>query len=281
MVGFFYFLNSKVEEKKLVKEDVVKTDKIAGAEVISVTNAHISFGLTLDQASPNIGYPTGLKQYPNLTWEEKNIKINSNPRDHDNTGIQYPQFIGGSVVKKLNGYIYSLIDSAISEDKEMIATGGSYDNSVRLSVGYNVNGVYNGIVSIELVMTDFTSGGNGNHDILYPINWDLKSDRLLSPNEIFCSKDWIPTLMPIARKVLVEYVNQHFAKSNDSDSIIDWINDGTSNNPINWQYLLLSDQWDKVGVTVVFQPYQVFSGASGIVKVYIPDSIGSPFLCLP
>jgi hypothetical protein len=218
-----------------------------------------------------------LKQYPRLTREEKNIEGNSDARAED-IEVHYPQFIGGSIVKKLNGYIYSLIESTINEDRKMVTPGvDSLENSVQLSVKYNVIGVYNGIVSIEVVMTDFTGGGNGNHDKLFPINWDLKSDRLLNPADIFCSKDWISTLMPIARKVLMQYYDQNFTEPNDAEWIIGGINDGTSSDPSNWENLLLGDG----GVTVVFQPYQVFSGASGITKVYIKDSISPHFLCLP
>lgn len=286
IAGFFYFFSNKTEKNILVDEsarkvaetNIVQTD----TETTSPTNEYISsdvyiFGLNIPPSSPAIGFPTGLKQYPRLTWEEKNIESNSNAKS-ENIEVHYPQFIGGSIVKKLNEYIYSLIESTISKDQKMVVPGAdSIENSVQLSAKYNVVGVDNGIVSVEVVMTDFTGGGNGNHNVSYPINWDLKSDRLLIPDDIFCSKNWISTLMPMARKMLLQYYDQNLGIPNLPDDLIEWINRGTSSDPSNWKNLLLS----KRGLIVVFEPYQVSSGSSGIIRIYIPDSVSPPFLCLP
>ena len=250
----------------------------------SISDKYI-FNLNIVPSLPNVGFPTGLKQYPILTWQEKTI---SSEKNLEHIDVKYPEFIGGSTVKKLNGHIYLLIEAIISQDRQESAQtikdnpdAYPFEKSVSLDARYNVIGVDNGIVSVELVTTDFTGGGNGNHDEPYPINWDLKSDRLLSPSDIFCSKNWISTLMPMARKVLLQYYNQtpNVIQPIDSDTIR-WINDGTSadnGDSSNWQNFLLS----KGGLIVAFPPYQIFSGVFGITRIYIPDSATPHFLCLP
>ena len=110
-------------------------------------------------------------------------------------------------------------------------------------------------------------------------HWDLKSNRLLSPSDIFCSKDYISILMPLVRKQIIDNFNQ------DSDflihplpsAIIQGINDGTSNDPNNWKYFLIRND----GLVVVFQPYQVTSGAGGIVRAFISNPTDPHILCLP
>jgi hypothetical protein len=59
--------------------------------------------------------------------------------------------------------------------------------------------------------------------------------------------------------------------------MIDQINSGTENKPENWDNFLVSDK----GLIVVFPPYQVASGASGVVHVLIPYSKIPTLLCLP
>ena len=225
-------------------------------------------------------------KYSDYPWDTKTIEEKST---HANVDIQYPQFTGGDIVAKLNRCVYTLISSVLNSDKEMVAEiakddpkdykASPWDSSVDLTSTYNVVGINNGIVSLEIVITDFTGGGNGNHDESYPINWDLKSNRLLGPSDIFCSKDYISTLMPLVRKQIIDNFNQDndFLVHPLPDDIIQWVNTGTSNDPNNWKYFLIRAD----GLVVIFQPYQVTSGAGGIVRAFIPDSTEPHFLCLP
>ena len=268
-VAFIFFNNYKQREKK--NSESIAARYYVGED--SISDKYI-FNLNIAPSSPNVGFPTGLKQYPRLTWQEKTV---SSEKTLEHIDVKYPEFIGGSIVKKLNEYINSLLEAIINQDRQEQAQtikdnpdAYQFEKSVSLDARYNIIGVDNGIVSVELVTTDFTGGGNGNHDESYPINWDLKSNRLLSPDDLFCSKNWISTLMPMARKILLQKIGFN------SDMV--WgINYGTSSDPSNWENSLLS----KGGIIVVFQPYQVSSGSDGIIRIYIPDSANPHFLCLP
>jgi hypothetical protein len=235
--------------------------------------------------SSNSSLSVGSIKYLDFPWEIKTIKEKST---HANVDIEYPQFTGGDVVAKLNRCIYTLVSSVLNGDRQSVAEikkdhpslySDPYASSVDLTSTYNVAGINNGIVSLEIIITDFTGGGNGNHDGSYPINWDLKSNRLLDSSDIFCSKDYISILMPLVRKQIIENFNQDndFLVHPLSDFIIQWVNTGTSNDPNNWKYFLIRND----GLVVVFQPYQVTSGVGGIIRVFIPDSTKSRFLCLP
>src|ERR1035437_352071 len=223
--------------------------------------------------SSSISSSTGLTKYTDLTWKTKTITENSS---HVHLDIKYPEFIGGNTLAKLNRCIYSIFPYIISYDKKDLAqiaqddpTGyvaTAYGHTLELSSSYHVVSVIDGIVSLEIVITDFTGGGAGNHDYSLPINWDLKSNRLLALSDIFCSKDYLSTLMPVVRKQLIGENAQY-------GGLVGWINDGTTNNPNNWGYFLIKDG----GLTIVFQPYQVMSGSAGIVRTFVADSVKPHF----
>jgi hypothetical protein len=227
--------------------------------------------------SPSDGYITGLPYYPKLTWYNMVLK---QKEEHVDVDASYPRFIGGTPVQKLNQYIFDLISKSIEEDRKQISTTSDdlLSNTVSLTSGYRIVSVKNGVVSMEIVLTDFTGGGNGNHDSAIAINWDFKSNRLLKNSELFCDKNYVEKLIPLARKNIIKQFN-------DSDNmvhplpqdIISWIEEGTANKDNNWDNLLITDN----GVIAVFQPYQVTSGAGGIVRAFIDNKDIPDLICLP
>jgi hypothetical protein len=234
------------------------------------------------KVAPEIGFKTGIKEYPLLKWKTETIKEKSSIADID---IQYPQFIGSNT-KSLNKYISDIILGQVAKDKnpvkEAVAENPDYipdlESIANLSSRYRIIGVSNGIVSLELVITDFTGGGNGNHDIPTVINWDLKTDRLLQPEELFCSKNYLSILSPIVREVLIKnYSLSPDVEQPISADTMNWIQDGTAPNADKLNNFLISPK----GLIVVFPPYQVFSGSEGVVHVLIPSSYISNLLCLP
>ena len=243
----------------------------------------VGSGFDFVSSAPMAGLKTGLSEYPRLTWEDHLIHGDDGKDGQISIDMHYPKFIGGAAVGKLNGYVYSAVEGFIKDDEARFAEirredRGDYSGFAGLSLGggYRVVAVDKGIVSIEMVVTDFTGGGNGNHDEPYVINWDLKSDRPLKPSELFCSADYISRLMPIVRKRIVE----DFKKDPDklaNDEIISGIEAGAENNSENWQYVMPY----KGGVVVVFPPYTVTSGAAGIVRAFVPASEIPGVMCLP
>lgn len=225
-------------------------------------------------------YLTGVAQYPKLTWNTIAIK-----HDESRVGlnIEYPKFNGGVIVSNLNKYISDKVKSIIETSKihaiDLIrASPDDIGSSLQLSISYKIIGVTKGIVSIAIEVTDSTGGGNGNNSSPLTVNWDLKSDRPLNNQELFCSKDYISTLMPLVRKQIIS----DFSSSNNviqplSQTDIDLVNSGTENKEDNWGNILIS----KDGLFVVFRPYQVASGAVGNVEVLLPFKDISGVVCLP
>lgn len=237
--------------------------------------------VSIDSVYPSDGYETGLPQLPKLTWYNAVIKHVEPNIDIDTS---YPQFIGQKSAK-LNQYLNDLIKNLIEDHKvrlkELLDTSNGeigYSTHIYLTSTYRVTGVTNGVISIEFIVTDFTGGGNGNHDYPITINWDLKSNRLLENSELFCKKDFISTLVPLVRKEIVRnFSNSKYMEQPLDPAIISWVNSGTENDTDNWQYFVLN----KKGLVAVFSSYQVTSGASGIVRALIPYSDIPNLICLP
>lgn len=224
--------------------------------------------------SPEEGFKTGLTQYPLLTWETSKI-VEDTIGVHIN--MEYPHFLGGTNVVKLNEYIENYLQNIVEKDRkklEIIRSNNawivrdypdSYEVSISLGALYRLIGVTNGIVSLEIVITDFTGGGNGNHDDPVTINWDLKSNRLLTADELFCSKNYIELLTPLVRAQLIKQLGTEL-----------WVSDGTTPES-DWRHFLVKND----GSIAVFPPYQVSSGNSGIVRAFVPSSSVPNLLCLP
>jgi hypothetical protein len=130
--------------------------------------------------------------------------------------LNYPQFIGtGNKIKKLNSKIRNQVFKYVNERKESQRKYDGYDyypdynvkeladspfeSQVDIKIDYKVNFAANGFVSIYLQILDTsfgkraTSAGYMNHDIEV-INYDLKSEKELTHEDIFCKKDSLKKL---------------------------------------------------------------------------------------
>ena len=226
---------------------------------------------------PSDGYITGLPYYPKLTWYNTVIKQKEPQADID---VSYPKFIGGAPVQKLNQYIFDLISKNIEDDRKMISVPSDdrLNDTIYLTSTYKVVGVNNAVVSIEVVFTDFTGGGNGNHDYATTINWDLKSNRPLKNSELFCNKSYVEKLVPLARKSIIkQFSDSDYITHPLPQEIISWVEEGTKNEKDNWDNFLIA----KNGLVAVFQPYQVTSGAGGVVRAFIDNKDIPNLICLP
>lgn len=228
--------------------------------------------LGIISVSPEKGFETGIARYPVLTWET--FKIIEN-KGRINIDIEYPHFLDNKNrdnVAKLNQYIETLIQTTVENDRKdlertVLDDPDSFESTLALSAVYRLVGVTNGIVSLEMVITDFTGGGNGNHDEPVTINWDLKSDKLLTADMVFCSENYAESLLPFVQNQLFKRLFPH--------NIL--INDWKTPEKYDWEYFLLK----KDGIIAVFPPYDVSSGADGIVRMLIPSPSIQSLLCLP
>lgn len=200
------------------------------------------------------------KEFNGLQWWTKEIKEKNLYADIQ---IKYPQFIGGNEVVNLNKHISNLVFERLEEDRNAVkkwiwedycglelSDGTIWLCSVQLQSEYKVSAIINDIVSIELILINHTGGGVGNRYEPIIINWDLKSNRLLKTEEIFCNDDFIDVLSPLT----YEYVRNQFPEN-----------------------ILIGYS----GIIVVFPPYYVSRGADGIVRIPIPYSSIPDTVCLP
>ncbi|MFH0840597.1 MAG: DUF4163 domain-containing protein [bacterium] len=135
--------------------------------------------------------------------------------------IVYPEF-KGEKFKNLNSYISDIILEKLAYDKEYIqnkinnekeacnedTTYYSHFCSVNLYVDYRVYLVTNNFVSLFLSITDFTGGGNGNRTNHVAINYDLKNDRLIEKDSIFCNENYFDEMEDLIRADLEKDIGE-------------------------------------------------------------------------
>lgn len=194
-------------------------------------------------------------------WTTKTIKEKTKTTEID---IQYPEF---KTIPSLNAFILKKINQVIKDDRDLLNTAPNTD--IDLTASYEVIGMRDDVMSIELTIIDFTGGGNGNHDEPYTINWDLKKNKNLEPEDLFCSTDYMNVLAPIAREKLI-------AELDATGDSVDDIDKGLKPDTVNWQNFAFAEN----GLLVIFPPYQVTAGAAGIVKILIPYDAIPGLVCL-
>ena len=240
-------VSAELAEEEPVSGDLHDYDAIYSGEMLK--------RLKLNFADQDVGYPTGIATPTTLTWSTKKI-IEDSPTKK--VWVEYPHFVGGAEVQKLNGHIKGVIDAVLAEDIEYAGS----DSSVDFTLRYQVIGVQRGVVTLELVIASFTGGGNGSHDVPYVINWDLKTDRLIqSGSEMICEGHSISELEPLTRAQI----------ENDYE----WSIAGQSLPALDY---LMPYQG---GVIVAFKPYTVLWGAAGTVRVFLPPELVKGIVCLP
>lgn len=231
-----------------------------------------------------------LNNFNDLRWwtnriQEKNL--------HAEINIEYPQFIGGDEVAALNKYIQQEVFKRLEYDRGQVkkwiaertywedtcgqepVQGTIWPCSVQLASEYKVAGIVNDILSTEINFIDYTGGGNGNHEDPIVINWDLKTNKQLGLGDIFCDKSYISKLYPLA----LESVLGQFTKNTNwslDDSLLKDIRERISN-PENYTDISIN----RNGISIVFGPYDILSGAAGIVRTPISYSSIPDVVCLP
>ena len=220
--------------------------------------------------SSDIGYDTGLDTDPKLIWEEKRIFERS---DDIYINMYYPEFNGNGTTE-LNKYINGVITDKIEENKRFQVNNKNEPDYngwyfIDISSIYRLIGAHNGIASIEMTTTDYSGGGNGDHSQPTLINWDLKSNKLIIDDKIFCASDYRQKLLPIIRQHLI-------SESKERDLSFDWLDSGLeSYTQDNKNFFLLKND----GVIMVIPAYYITAGAYGIIRIFIPNSEIDDLLC--
>ena len=235
-------------------------------------------GLDLGDIASSTGLVSDLPNLPKLTWET--VYITSHKPD-EHIDLEYPKFSGGPEVESLNSYIEQTVNTHLAHDSDPVLLTptdddpGVYEESSITDIAsrYRVTGVRNGVVSLELVITSYTGGGNGNHDEPILINWDLRKAQTLTDADLLCPGKTREALISAAKEALLTPNSTGRTPGEDS-----WVNSqrGVSFDSETNYFLLPTS-----GLVLVFPPYSVASGASGIVRVRLSERSVKNILCVP
>jgi len=249
-----------------------------------LTNAQSSYG-TLGSSQ---GIDTGVPALPHLYWDTVSLKESGKlPNGSDkNVDIEYPKFRGDAPVTDLNTFIATLVQKKLNDDRayalaQKIPTyyvDGNPNAPVQyfsegmldLGVRYVVTGARNGVVSIELVFVSYTGGGNGAHEEPITINWDLRANRKLAPQELFCNSQYVAKLKPLATQKLID---DYQGSAGGKKYWVDNVKRGLDDQDI-WENFILTND----GLAVIFPAYAV-GPSTYRAKISNEDLKG--ILCIP
>lgn len=224
--------------------------------------------------------------YKDIKWDTKTLKEDN---AYARVNLEYPEFKGFNSANDLNKIIRDIVLGTLEEDRKFIeewrldekntftndegvAISDCYGNqdyfyscSVNLNCSFEVKSIINNIISIELVLTDYTGGGNGNHSYVKSIVYDLKNGRRLSLDNLFCGNNYLSRIEDILKANII------------TGPVFD-----NSLNELTDQALLAhlrESSFNDLGVTLSFNPYIFTAGAYGIYNVFIPYSLLEDDIC--
>ena len=184
-------------------------------------------------------------------------------------------------------YIANIIQRQLLESRQEFKESSRDDplgySAIDVSSIYRITGVVGDIATMEISLIDYSAGGNGDHSLPVIINWDLKSDKLLTSDDLFCSKDYISTLMPLVREKIIKKLSAKYPEEPLSQGIIDWINRGTEIDSGYWDSFLLVNNGLIVprpeGVLATYHygilPYFGFNSENSYISGFNAGYIGS------
>jgi len=224
--------------------------------------------------------------YQDVKWDTKNLKEDN---AYARVNLEYPEFKGFNSANDLNKIIRDIVLGTLEKDRKFIegwkldekntftddegnvisdCYGDQdyfYSCSVNLHSSFEVKSIINNIISIELILTDYTGGGNGNHSYVKSIIYDLKNGKQLSLDKLFCGNGYLDRIKEILKANII--TGPVF--NNNLDYLTDEV--------------LLSDlreaSFNDLGVTLSFNPYVFTAGAYGIYNVFIPYSLLEDSVC--
>ncbi len=224
--------------------------------------------------------------YKEIKWETKTIKESNSYAD---INLEYPEFKEFSSASNLNKIITDIILGTLEEDRKLMEDWKKdeknsytddegtvisdcygdqdyfYNCSVNLYSSFKVKSIINDIISIEIILTDYTGGGNGNHSYPKTIIYDLKNGKQLFIDDLFCGDDYLGKVKEILKANLVT--------GSVFDNSLGYLTDE----------VLLSRlreaSFNDFGLTLSFSPYIFTPGAYGIYNVFIPYVLLENNLC--
>jgi len=218
--------------------------------------------------------------YKDVKWETKTIKEDN---AHADINVEYPEFKGFYSANSLNKIITDIVLGTLENDRSMVndwmenkdpknnyePCGGEsdyyYECSVNLYSSFKVKSIINDVISIEIILTDYTGGGNGNHSYPKTIIYDLKNGKQLFVDDIFCGNDYLKKVKEVLRANLIN--------GSVFDNSLGYLTD-----EVLLSYLREAS-FNDFGLTLSFSPYIFTPGAYGIYDIFIPYTVLENNLC--
>ena len=218
--------------------------------------------------------------YKDVKWETKKIKEDN---AHADINVEYPEFKGFYSANSLNKIITDIVLGTLENDRGMVndwmenkdpknnyePCGGEldyyYECSVNLDSSFKVKSIINDVISIEIILTDYTGGGNGNHSYSKTIIYDLKNGKQLFVDDIFCGNDYLKKVKEVLRANLIN--------GSVFDNSLGYLTD-----EVLLSYLREAS-FNDFGLTLSFSPYIFTPGAYGIYDIFIPYTVLENNLC--
>ena len=218
--------------------------------------------------------------YKDVKWETKTIKEDN---AHADINVEYPEFKGFYSANNLNKIITNIVLGTLENDRSMVndwmknndpknnyePCGGEsdyyYECSVNLYSSFKVKSIINDVISIEIILTDYTGGGNGNHSYPKTIIYDLKNGKQLFVDDIFCGNDYLKKVKEVLRANLIN--------GSVFDNSLGYLTD-----EVLLSYLR-ETSFNDFGLTLSFSPYIFTPGAYGIYDIFIPYTVLENNLC--
>lgn len=218
--------------------------------------------------------------YKDVKWETKTIKEDN---AHADINVEYPEFKGFYSANNLNKIITNIVLGTLENDRSMVndwmknndpknnyePCGGEsdyyYECSVNLYSSFKVKSIINDVISIEIILTDYTGGGNGNHSYPKTIIYDLKNGKQLFVDDIFCGNDYLKKVKEVLRANLIN--------GSVFDNSLGYLTD-----EVLLSYLREAS-FNDFGLTLSFSPYIFTPGAYGIYDIFIPYTVLENNLC--
>lgn len=221
--------------------------------------------------------------YKDIKWETKSIKEDG---AYARIDLSYPEFKGFSSANNLNKIITNIVLGALEEDRRFIEKWKKdeknsytdnegnivsdcygdqdyfYSCSVNLHSSFKVKSILNNIISLEIILTDYTGGGNGNHSYVKTIIYDLKNGKQLFIDDLFCGDNYLERVKEILKSnIAIGYVYDNNIKDLSDEELLSYLREVSFNG---------------IGLTLSFNPY-IF--APDIYNIFVPYAILEDNLC--
>lgn len=224
--------------------------------------------------------------YKDIKWDTKTLKEDN---AYARVNLEYPEFKGFNSANDLNKIIRDIVLDTLEKDKKFIeewkldekntyiddegnvfsdCEGEEeyfYSCSVNLHSSFEIKSIINNIISIEIILTDYTGGGNGNHSYVKSIIYDLKNGRQLFLDNLFCGDNYLSRVKEILKANLI--ISPVF------DNSLDYLTDETLLS------YLREASFNDLGLVLSFNPYVFTAGIYGIYNVFIPYSLLGDNIC--